>query len=110
MASHKFKYCLCFTRKFHLEEAGPPADVRALFEEYREDGPHMSADQLRKFLAGPHASDDPDQADRIIERIRQLKGPFARISRPVLMLEDFHHFLFSQELNPPLKSEVWFGF
>ncbi|KAF3331744.1 phosphoinositide phospholipase C 6-like protein [Carex littledalei] len=28
------------------------------------------------------------------------------MSRPVLTLEDFHHYLFSPELNPPLKSEI----
>jgi phosphatidylinositol phospholipase C, delta len=103
MSTHKFRYCCCFTRKFHLQEVEPPDDVRALFQEYSEGGPHMSPDQLSKFLAAPQA-----EADNIIDRIRQQKGPLARISRPVLTLDDFHHFLFSQELNPPFKSEVSF--
>ncbi|KAJ4764184.1 Phosphoinositide phospholipase C [Rhynchospora pubera] len=106
MGTHKYKYCLCFTRKFHLKEAEPPSDVRALFEEYAQGGSHMTAEQFRKFLAAPYASGDPDQADRIVERIRHQKGPIALLSRPGLTLEDFHHFLFSPELNPPLKSEV----
>ncbi|XP_020087006.1 phosphoinositide phospholipase C 6-like isoform X1 [Ananas comosus] len=30
----------------------------------------------------------------------------AKISRPLLALEDFYHFLFSDELNPPIRSQV----
>ncbi|KAJ3682827.1 hypothetical protein LUZ60_013054 [Juncus effusus] len=100
-----YKYCLCFKRKFRASESQPPEDVKTIFQQY-SDGAHMSVDQFRKVLAGPEAAGDPDQADRIVDRIRHQKSRLARIARPLLVLEDFQHFLFSDELNSALKSEI----
>lgn len=98
--------CLCFTRKFRWSEAEPPGDVRAAFESYAGGGSHMTADQLRSFLAEKQG--EPDAvAERLMERVRTTRhGPLSKRSRGLLTLEDFHHLLFSQELNPPISNEV----
>ncbi|KAJ0978254.1 hypothetical protein J5N97_013728 [Dioscorea zingiberensis] len=75
-----YKYCICFTRKFRWKEAEPPADVKAAFTACSEGAGHVR--QLRQ---------------------RNLLG---RVARPLLNLEDFHHFLFSDDLNPPLRSQM----
>ncbi|XP_072982936.1 phosphoinositide phospholipase C 2-like isoform X1 [Typha latifolia] len=104
-----YRYCICFTRKFRWNEAQPPEDVKEAFTAYADGGATMGSDHLRRYLADFHADagDDAD-AERVMERIRQLRPRMhlAKISRPILALEDFHHFLFSEELNPPLRSQV----
>lgn len=98
--------CLCFTRKFRWSEAEPPEDVRAAFRSYAAGGTHMTADQLRKFLVEQQG--EPDAvAERLLEHVRiSRQGPRSKLSRGLLTLEDFHHLLFSDELNPPISNEV----
>ncbi|CAL9163621.1 unnamed protein product [Musa hybrid cultivar] len=105
-----YRCCICFTRKFRWSEAKPAEDVREAFATYAEGGAHMTADQLRQFLeeaqgeAGATAAD----AERVMERVRQLRRPshLAKLSKPPFALDDFHHYLFSEELNPPLQPQV----
>lgn len=101
-----YKYCLFFKRTFGWSEARPPDDVKRLFEEYCEGGSHMSMGQFKKFLAGPEAGDNPNNADKILEWIQQQKSHTKRISRPLILLDDLQTYLFSNELNPSLKPQV----
>ena len=95
--------CVCFTRKFKITEAEPPRDVT-------EGGTHMSAEQLRGFLAdvqcegGASTSD----AERIVEQVLQKRHHHIAklITRRTLTLEDFHHYLFSADLNPPIQTSL----
>nr|XP_029120618.1 phosphoinositide phospholipase C 6 isoform X1 [Elaeis guineensis] len=103
-----YKYCLCFTRKFRWSEAAPPPDVVAAFAAYANGGDHMGPEQLRRFLAKAQGESGATLADaeRIIGQVRQLRHRHHLLGRPLLALDDFHHFLFSDELNPPIQSQV----
>ncbi|XP_042389946.1 phosphoinositide phospholipase C 6-like [Zingiber officinale] len=106
-----YRCCFFFTRKFRWSEAQPPEDVKAAFARYAEGGVHMSADQLRRFLEEAQGEIGATVADaeRVIEQVRLLsRHPhLSKISRTAfLTLEDFHHYLFSVELNPPTQSQV----
>nr|GME09396.1 phosphoinositide phospholipase C 4-like [Ipomoea batatas] len=82
-----YRVCVCFTRKFRVTEAEPPADVKEAFKKYAEGGTHLTSEQLRRFLV-------------------EKRHPIAKFARHALTLDDFHHFLFSPDLNPPMASKV----
>ncbi|XP_042403029.1 phosphoinositide phospholipase C 2-like [Zingiber officinale] len=103
-----YKCCLCFTRKFRWCEAEPPADVRAAFAAHAGEGrSYMAADQFRKFLADQ--GDGGDDAESVMEKGIQL-GPRqhlrGKLAMPAFTLDDFHRYLSSVELNPPIRSQV----
>lgn len=102
-----YRMCLCFIRKFRVTESQPPLDVKEAFKKY-SDGIHMTAEQLRQFLvevqgqAGIAVAD----AERIIEQILHRRHHIAKFTRRNLTLDDFHHYLFSVDLNAPIESQV----
>ncbi|GMP69398.1 hypothetical protein CsSME_00028681 [Camellia sinensis var. sinensis] len=97
-----------FSRKYKIRDAEPPADVKEAFMKYSESesgngSSQMSADQLLRFLIefqkeeGYTISD----AEQIVQR--------HRVTKPTghgLCLEDFFHYLFFDDLNGPIKSQV----
>uniref|UniRef100_A0A5B6YSH2 Phosphoinositide phospholipase C n=1 Tax=Davidia involucrata TaxID=16924 RepID=A0A5B6YSH2_DAVIN len=103
-----YRICVCFTRKFRITEAEPPPDVKEAFKKYSEGGVHMTAEQLRRFLveiqgeSGATISD----AERIVEQLLQKRHHIAKFTRHSLTLDDFHHYLFSADFNPPIGSQV----
>ncbi|KAI3682128.1 hypothetical protein L2E82_50160 [Cichorium intybus] len=106
-----YRVCWCFTRKFKISEAEPPSDVKDAFKKYSDDGIHMTPDQLRRFLEEYQGDDGHDasisEAERIVEQILHKRHHLSKfINRKALSLEDFHHFLFSADLNPPIRSQV----
>lgn len=105
-----YKYCICFTRKFKWDEAQPPGEVKAAFNSLADGGSHIGPEQLRRFLVETQGEADATVADaeRIIEQIRKQRHRIhlGKISRPVLTLEDFFYYLFSEELNPPFISQI----
>ncbi|KAG1338006.1 phosphoinositide phospholipase C 6 [Cocos nucifera] len=103
-----YKYCLCFTRKFRWSEAAPPRDVAVAFAAYADGGTHMGSEQLRRFLAEAQGESGATIADaeRILDQVRQLRHRHHLLGRSLLALDDFHHFLFSDELNPPIQCQV----
>ncbi|RWW35127.1 hypothetical protein GW17_00000095 [Ensete ventricosum] len=104
-----YKCCLCFTRKFRWSEAQPPADVRAAFDAHSEGGTHMTADQFRRFLAEAQGDAAVADVERVMEQALELRHRqlfHGKHFKSVFTLDDFHHYLFSEELNPPLRSQV----
>ncbi|GMP89686.1 hypothetical protein CsSME_00041150 [Camellia sinensis var. sinensis] len=103
-----YRICVCFTRRFKVTEADPPPDVKAAFNKYSEGGVNMTAEQFRRFLAEVQGEAGATIADaeRIVEQILHKRHHIAKFTRHTLTLEDFHHFLFSVDFNPPIGSEV----
>ncbi|OAY83545.1 Phosphoinositide phospholipase C 6, partial [Ananas comosus] len=100
-----YKYCMCFTRKFRWSETQPPPEVRAAFAAYAEGGAAMSAAQLRRFLGevqGEGAGAGDADAEWIVRRVCGR----AHLAKPLMTLEDFYAYLFSDKLNPPIRSQV----
>ncbi|PPR83736.1 hypothetical protein GOBAR_AA36978 [Gossypium barbadense] len=103
-----YRMCGCFTRKFKIIEAAPPPDVIAAFEKYAEGGPQMTAELLHRFLVdvqwqgGAKVSD----AEEILLQVLQKRHHMAKFRKHALTLDDFHHYLFSSDLNPPIDNKV----
>ncbi|KAL5748087.1 hypothetical protein ACOSQ2_025384 [Xanthoceras sorbifolium] len=104
-----YRMCVCFTRKFRVTEAEPPEDVKAAFRKYAEGGTHMTADQLRRFLAevqGGGGDVAVSEAEKVVEQVLRTRHHLAKFTRNTLTLDDFHHYLFSADLNPPINDQV----
>ncbi|CAK7331208.1 unnamed protein product [Dovyalis caffra] len=106
--SGSYRMCGCFTRKFKVTKAGPPPDVMEAFHKFTDGGTHMSAEQLWRYLVevqgdgGASISD----AQKIVEQVLQQMHHIAKFTRHTLTLDDFHHYLFSADLNPPIGDQV----
>lgn len=103
-----YRVCVCFTRKFRVTEAEPPADVKEAFKKYAEGGNQMSSEQLLKFLMEVQGETQLSvvDAEGIVRPILQKRHPITKLTRQALVLDDFHHYLFSADLNPPINSKV----
>ncbi|CAA3014199.1 phosphoinositide phospholipase C 6-like [Olea europaea subsp. europaea] len=104
-----YKMFGCFNRKFKISEKEPPQDVKEAFLRYSDMGPnepYMTSDQLLKFLIEYQKEEDStfSDAERITEHIFQRCHHTAW--RPGLTLDDFFYFLFQEDLNGPIKSQV----
>ncbi|KAG8096412.1 hypothetical protein GUJ93_ZPchr0013g36638 [Zizania palustris] len=102
-----YKCCIFFTRRFALNDASTPGDVRALFSRHAAGAPYMGADELRRYLAATgeaEADADVGAAERIVDRVLQERSRTPRFGRPTLTVDDFHYFLFSEDLNPPIRQ------
>ncbi|KAJ6948263.1 hypothetical protein NC651_002578 [Populus alba x Populus x berolinensis] len=103
-----YRMCVCFTRKFKVTEAGPPPDVNEAFFKHTDGGTHMSAEQLRRFLVEVQGDGGVSIADaeKIVDQVLQKRHHIAKFTRRTLTLDDFHHYLFSADLNPPIGDQV----
>ncbi|XP_059297701.1 LOW QUALITY PROTEIN: phosphoinositide phospholipase C 4-like [Lycium ferocissimum] len=103
-----YRVCVCFTRKFRVTEAEPPSDVKELFKKYAENGNQMNSEQLLKLLIEVQGETQLTvvDTDAIVRQILQKRHPITKLTRQTLSLEDFHHYLFSADLNPPINSKV----
>ncbi|KAL8215197.1 hypothetical protein R6Q57_004646 [Mikania cordata] len=107
-----YRVCCCFTRKFKVTEADPPADVKEAFRKYSDGGIHMTADQLLLFIkecqGGNEGTVSKLDAERIVDQVLHKRHPITSlINRKTLTLEDFHHYLFNSELNPAIGSQIY---
>ncbi|GLT27280.1 hypothetical protein SLA2020_022900 [Shorea laevis] len=99
---------MCFTQKyFGITEAGPPQDVKEVFKEFADSGSYMTVEQLRRFLVEVQGNYDTSVADAewIVEEVLQRRHVKLTKQRN-LTLEDFHYYLFSVDLNPPINNQV----
>ncbi|XP_021603531.1 phosphoinositide phospholipase C 4 isoform X2 [Manihot esculenta] len=98
----------CFSGKFRITETEPPSDVKEAFVKYTEGKNYMTAEQLQRFMVevqsegGASVSD----AEMIVDQILQKRHHITKCVRSCLTLDDFHHFLFSTDLNPPISNQV----
>ena len=113
--NYRYKMFKCFNRNstFSEQEQLPPSDVKEAFSEFAKGGSAMSADQLRQFLLEHQREPDctEDDSNRIIENaLLSRKGNHERDGAgdggEGLTIDEFFHFLFSDEFNGPLKSQV----
>lgn len=103
-----YSVCICFTRRFRVTEAAPPPDVIETFKKYSEGGSHLTPEQLRRFLVD--MQDDSgatlNDAESIVQQVVHRRHHITKFTRHSLNLDDFHHYLFSTDLNPPMSSQV----
>ncbi|OMO84342.1 C2 calcium-dependent membrane targeting [Corchorus capsularis] len=103
-----YRMCVCFTRKFKVTEAAPPPDVKDAFHKYADGGPHMTAEQLQRFLVDVQGQVGATVADAevVVQQVLQKRHHIAKFRKHTLTLDDFHHYLFSADLNPPIGDQV----
>lgn len=103
-----YRVCVCFSRKFKVTEAEPPTDVKEAFKKYGDGGNQMNAEQLLKFLIEVQGETQLTvvDADAVVRQILQKRHPITKLARQALALDDFHHYLFSADLNPPINFKV----
>ncbi|CDP09195.1 unnamed protein product [Coffea canephora] len=108
MGSSSYRVCVCFTRKFKVAEVQPPSDVKEAFKEYAGGGTHMNAEQLRRFLVEVQGETEATlaQAEAVLQQILQKRHHITKLTRHALTVDDFFHFLFSVDLNPPIRYKV----
>ncbi|XP_052186454.1 phosphoinositide phospholipase C 6-like isoform X2 [Diospyros lotus] len=112
MESLNYKMFGLFNRKFKIWEKAPPPDVKEAFIKYSgsesESPPSMTADQLLRFLTEFQGEQEWSLADaeRIILQVLQRRHNHALSTPHALTLNDFFHFLFSDDLNAPIKLQV----
>ncbi|XP_050237048.1 phosphoinositide phospholipase C 4-like [Mercurialis annua] len=106
-----YRMCMCFIRKFKVMEADPPPDVKDAFTKYTDAASHMTADHLRRFLADVQGSGDVSSSDaeKLVEQILNRRHHISNKLHMIrhnntLTLDDFHHYLFSPDLNPPIRE------
>lgn len=98
---------------FSEQEQLPPSDVKEVFSEFSNGGSALSADQLRQFLV-EHQSETnctEDDSNRIVQNAIQSRksgvaGDGISGTGEGLTLEEFFQFLFYDEFNGPIKSQV----
>ncbi|XP_042481982.1 phosphoinositide phospholipase C 6-like isoform X3 [Macadamia integrifolia] len=107
-----YKMLSCFNRKFEIGEAElqiePPEDVRAAFNDYSENGNYMTAGLLHRFLVEDQGEVNATIADAecIIQKVIQQRHHITKYAGHMFTLDDFFHFIFSDDLNAPIKNEV----
>ncbi|GKU93372.1 hypothetical protein SLEP1_g6969 [Rubroshorea leprosula] len=102
-----YRVCVFFTRKFRIVEPEPPEDVKDAFREYAEGGKYMTAVQLQRFLVDFQGEVGASlaHAEQIVKQALQ-RHHITKFARHNLHLEDFHHYLFSADLNSPIGDQV----
>ncbi|KAM6582879.1 hypothetical protein CsatB_009881 [Cannabis sativa] len=101
-----YRMCVCFTRKYRITEAEPPSDVKDAFKKFSEGGNHMNADQLRQFLVEFQGDDATTVQDAQQIHHRRHHHHIPKFRRHSLTLDDFHHYLFSLDFNPPIMDKA----
>lgn len=98
----------CFNRKFKISETEPPPDVMSAFHKYAGGGTHMTPDQFARFLVEYQGEEGCTLADaeRLMHIVIQRRHHLTKYTRRGLDLEDFFYFLFQDDLNGPIKTQV----
>ncbi|KAH7549884.1 hypothetical protein JRO89_XS13G0099100 [Xanthoceras sorbifolium] len=106
----RFRFSGCFfPRNFRTAEVSPPAEMEEMFEKYAEGGTHMTAEQLLLFLSDVQGQVGVSlaEAEQIVEQVLQRWHHIAKFTRKTLTFDDFHHYLFSPDLCPPIGNQVY---
>ncbi|KAK8675121.1 hypothetical protein V6N13_033191 [Hibiscus sabdariffa] len=108
IGSYNYRMFSFFNRKFKINEVKPPPDVNKAFSLFTDDSAHIDADQLRRFLV-VHQKDvntRVEDAEHIIEQVVSRRHPVIGTARNSLTLDDFFYFLFCDDLNGPIRTQV----
>ncbi|KAL6987813.1 1-phosphatidylinositol phosphodiesterase [Sarracenia purpurea var. burkii] len=99
MSKQTYTVCFCFTRRFKPTVAEAPAEIKALFVKYSENG-IMTVDRLRTFLLEVQGEEEDKvtrvDAESIMESLKHLNV----FHRKGLNLEAFFRYLFSDSNSP----------
>ncbi|KAI4306828.1 hypothetical protein L6164_030073 [Bauhinia variegata] len=108
LGTYKYKWLNIIPRKFKAKELDPPQDLKEAFFKFSGDRQYMSSDQLLRFLVEHQGEVDCTLSDseQIIQKVLQLRNGDQCGEQQGLMLHEFIHFLFHDDWNAPLKSEV----
>ncbi|KAI4988640.1 hypothetical protein ZWY2020_035880 [Hordeum vulgare] len=102
-----YKCCIFFPRRFTLPNATTPEDVSMLFSRFSGGTHYMGVDELRRYLVATGDIDGDDGmtvAERIVDRVLHGRSHTPRCWKPALTVDDFYNFLFSENLNPPIRQ------
>lgn len=96
------------TRKYKIVQAEPPQDVKDAFNKYAEGGKDMTAKQLHKFLVDVQGESEVSETEveKIVKQALLERHETTKLDENTLTLEDFQHYLFSADLNPPIRGQV----
>ncbi|KMT18205.1 hypothetical protein BVRB_2g023760 [Beta vulgaris subsp. vulgaris] len=98
---------MCFNRKFKINDTQPPFDVVEAFTIYAEKGTHMNQTQLHRFMVEFQGEDmSENDTVRVLDDILRRRRHLSKFTRHQLTLDDFFFFLFSDDLNSPLNTQV----
>ncbi|KAK3022799.1 hypothetical protein RJ639_046901 [Escallonia herrerae] len=99
MSKQTYRVCFCFRRRFRLAATEAPAEIRALFDSYSDNGV-MAADHLRRFLVEVQKEDNAtlEDAQAIMDSVFQHLNIFHRRG---LNIEAFFKYLLG-DFNPLL--------
>ncbi|KAL7108841.1 hypothetical protein ACP275_06G138500 [Erythranthe tilingii] len=105
MSKQSYRVCFCFRRRFRMAAAEAPADIKAIFDEYSENGV-MSVDQMRRFLVEVQKEENAslEDAQAVMDSLHELKHLNVFHKRG-LNLEGFFKYLFG-DVNPPLNPKL----
>ncbi|CAI9762232.1 unnamed protein product [Fraxinus pennsylvanica] len=105
MSKQTYKVCFCFRRRFRMAAAEAPADIKALFELYSDNGV-MGVDQLQRFLVEVQKEENATVADAqdIMNSLHESRH-LNIFHRQGLNMEGFFKYLFG-EVNPPLNPKL----
>ncbi|KAK9282830.1 hypothetical protein L1049_011053 [Liquidambar formosana] len=99
MSKQTYSVCFCFRRRFKLAAAEAPAEIKAIFEQYSENGT-MTVDHLQRFLMEVQKEKNAtrEDAQAIFDNLKHLN----LFHRNGLNLEAFFKYIFGDN-NPPLS-------
>lgn len=104
MSKQTYRVCCCFSRGFRQKEAETPAEIKALFEKYSENGV-MTVEHLHNFLQEVQGEGKItlEESQNALESSLNLHKHRNIFHRKSLHLEEFFQYLLS-DLNAPLPS------
>lgn len=100
-----YKVCFCFRRRFRVAIAEAPEEIKALFEQYSENG-IMTVDHLQTFLIEVQKQEQAtkEDAQAIMDSLHEFKH-LNIFHKKGLNLEAFFKYLFG-DVNPPLSPSL----
>ncbi|KAL0344461.1 UNVERIFIED_CONTAM: Phosphoinositide phospholipase C 2 [Sesamum radiatum] len=96
-----YRICFCFRRRFRVKEAEVPADIKALFENYSENG-LMDVEHLYRFLKEVQGEDKltREEAETVMESFLNQHKHLNIFQRRSLYIKEFFRYLLSENNSP----------